>query len=160
MSELTHQEACRLIYTDRVSPADRQALQAHLRVCEQCRQFARTFEALNRHLVLDTLPARPSRQFTADFRESAARRSRRSHIMKPVYAVGGLAALLLLMLAGWFIVRSNLQTTGLLEAPQLLPISLSEARATPQVSAADSKPDVLGSDSDIAKLDETLFAAV
>lgn len=56
--------------------------------------------------------------------------------MKPVYALGGAVALALLMLAGWFIIRSNVQTTGLLEAPQLPAVSIPEAQVAPGIDAA------------------------
>ena len=113
MSELTHQGAFRLIYKRRRTEAERGALQSHLQHCAECRQDAEMAGMFNDHLVLKELPTRPSPRFSAVYREQAARRSRRSHIMKPIYAVGGTVALALIVLAGWFIVRANPQTANL-----------------------------------------------
>ena len=129
MSELTHQGAFRLIYKRRRTEAEQGTLQSHLQHCPECRQDAEMAGLFTDHLVLKELPARPSPRFSVVYREQAARRSRRSQIMKPIYSVGGAVALALLMLAGWFIIRSNIQTTGLVEAPQLPAISASEPQA-------------------------------
>jgi ankyrin repeat protein len=128
MSELSHEGAFRLIVQGHLSEAERLVLGSHLRTCPACRRSLAADSALQHHLVLQKPKTRPSPQFTAVYMESAARHSRRSQIMKPIYAIGGAAALALLMLAGWFIIRSNIQTTGLLEAPQLPAISVSEPR--------------------------------
>lgn len=164
MSELTHENAYRLIYQAHLSDSERAALQHHLRSCPSCRMNAVVFNVLENHLWLGELPTRPSPQFTAVYRESAARRSRRSRIMKPVYAVGGAAALVMLMLAGWFIVRSNIQTAGLVEAPKLPDLSVSEVQATPLPAApeaAAAKPTIdLLPDIEIAAVDQTLIDAV
>ena len=133
MSELSHQGAHRLIHQDHLTSAEQQALRAHLRQCADCRQRTAVAAMLARHLSLRPVRHTASSAWTADYLRSAARRYRRSQIMKPVVAVGGLAAMLLLMLAGWFIVRSNLLTIGLLEPPQLPAISLSEAQESDTV---------------------------
>ena len=74
MSELTHQGAFRLIYKRRRTEAEQGALQSHLQHCAECRQDAEMAGMFNDHLVLKELPTRPSPQFTAVFKESAARR--------------------------------------------------------------------------------------
>ena len=163
MSDLSHQGAFRLIYEPNRTEAEQAALQSHLRTCAECRQDAHMADIFTDHLVLKSLPTRPSVQFTADFKESVNRRSRRSHIMKPIYAVGGLAALALLMLAGWFVIRSNIQTTGLLGAPELPPMSVSEPQATalPAVAVeSEAQPDTNQQEIDMTLLDENLVAAI
>ena len=100
MSELTHQGAYRLIHQSQLTTAEHAALRGHLRTCPACREHAVMAGTLKNQLALEPSTVRPSPQFTAVYMESAARRSRRSQIMKPIYAVGGAAALALLMLAG------------------------------------------------------------
>jgi len=158
MSDLSHQGAFRLIYKRRLTRAEQDALQRHLRHCAECREDAEMAGLFSDHLVLKALPTRPSAQYTAVFMEGAARRSRRSHIMKPIYAVGGTVALALLMLAGWFIIRSNIQTTGLVEAPQLPAVSISESQPAAQPAAPEevvSQPEI-----DMAAANEQLVEAV
>jgi ankyrin repeat protein len=72
--------------------------------------------------------------------------------MKPIYAVGGAVALALVMLAGWLIIRSNIQTTGLIEAPQVPAVNLPESPVEPQPEAVEAQ--------DMAALNENLVAAV
>jgi ankyrin repeat protein len=167
MSELTHQGAFRLIYKRRRTEAEQGALQNHLQYCPECRQDAEMAGLFNDHLLLKELPTRPSPQFSAVYREQAARRSRRSQIMKPIYAVGGAAALALLMLAGWFIIRSNIQTTGLVEAPELPAISVSEPQTPLDVAANDQIAEILReagaegeSQAKASTIDEQLIDAV
>ena len=158
MSDLSHQGAFRLIYKRRLTRAEQDALQRHLRHCAECREDAEMAGLFSDHLVLEALPTWPSAQYTAVFMEGAARRSRRSHIMKPIYAVGVTVALALLMLAGWFIIRSNIQTTGLVEAPQLPAVSISESQPAAQPAAPEevvSQPEI-----DMAAANEQLIEAV
>lgn len=117
MSELSHQDAYRLIHKGQLTIAEREALRRHLRQCPACRSHAAAAGAMISHLVLEQSPTRPSPQFTAVYRERAARRARRSQIMKPIYAVGGAVALALFVLAGWFIVRANPQAASIDPAP-------------------------------------------
>lgn len=155
MSELSHLGAYRLIHQGYLTEAERFALSNHLQECAACRQHAIMAGVLSNHFVLEASSARPSPQFTAVYMESAARRSRRSHIMKPIYAVGGLAALALLMLAGWFIIRTNFQTTGLVEAPQVPAVNVSGPQVEPQPEVVEPPPEI-----DVAVLNENLVAAV
>jgi ankyrin repeat protein len=149
MSDLSHQRAFRLIYEPSRTEAEEAALQSHLRTCTECRRDAQMAGLFSDHLILKSLPTRPSAQFTAVYLESAARRSRRSQIMKPIYTVGGAIALALIVLASWFIVRGNPQTTTLDSAPMETVISVTPGTlVTPQVEALP------------APLDENLVAAV
>jgi len=136
MSELSHESAKRLIHKDRLSDAECLALRGHLQTCAACRRHKGLDGLLRQNLALDSAAARPSPQFTAVFMESAARRSRRSHVMKSVYAVGGAVALALIALAGWFIVRGNPQAATLEVLPvQTVLATAPEPLATPTGAA-------------------------
>ncbi|MFN2254630.1 MAG: ankyrin repeat domain-containing protein [Candidatus Promineifilaceae bacterium] len=149
MSELSHEKAKRLIHKDQLSSSEQLALRSHLRTCPDCRRHTGLDGLLRHYLVPDKSSTRPSPQFTAVFMESAARRSRRSHIMKPVYAVGGAIALALVVLAGWFIVRANPQAATL----EILPVKT--------VLATAPEPIVTPSPvAQVAHLDRKLITAV
>ncbi len=128
MSELSHQAAYRMIHQSQLNEAERTRLRGHLQKCEACRQHASAAGMLALAFALEPQSRVPSARFRAAFMESASRRSRRSRIMKPVHAAGALAALALIVLAGWFIFRANSQTLTLDPLPDQPP-----ALATPQV---------------------------
>lgn len=110
MSEISHQRAFQLIHKRNLNDAEKSRLQDHLQRCPECRLDAKIAGFLDDRLVLKALPTRPSPQFTAGYMQSARRRSWRSQIMKPVYAVGGAVVLVLLVLAGWFLMRPDIQS--------------------------------------------------
>ena len=110
MSNLSHRGAYRLIHQSHLSTAEQETLNDHLRHCAACRRHAIMAGVMGRHLVLQPVRQKPSARQTAVYLRSAQRRSRRSQIMKPIYALGGIAAVIILSLAGWYLVRPNLET--------------------------------------------------
>lgn len=132
MSELSHLGAYRLIHQSQLTAAEHFALQRHLRECAACREHAAMAGHLRNNFVLQAPAARPSPRFTAVYLESAARRSRRTQVLKPVYAAAGMAALALIVLAGWFLVRSTPETTTLETVPivKTLEVVVPAARPT------------------------------
>lgn len=112
MSNLSHQGAYRLIHKRELTGVERQDLHQHLQECAACRQHADAVAYLARHLTLGAVRMRPNSSFTDAYLRSAQRHTRRNQFMKPIYAVGGIAVVVLLALAGWFIVRPNLESTA------------------------------------------------
>lgn len=120
MSELSHQSAQRLIHSSRLNEAERLALHGHLRHCAACREHAHMVGVLNQHFVLEPAAVRPSARFAEGYLETALRRSHRNQILKPLTTVAGLAAMILVVLAAWFIIHNNPLTTADAETEQEL----------------------------------------
>jgi serine/threonine-protein phosphatase 6 regulatory ankyrin repeat subunit B len=107
MSELSHEDAQKLVHKSHHSLAERLALANHLRTCPACRRYSAVNSALRDTLVMENPKTRPSAQFTAVFMESVTHRSRRNQLLRPLSTATGLAVMLLLVLAGWFVIKSN-----------------------------------------------------
>ena len=120
MSELSHKEAYRLIHQRQLDAEDRAALRAHLSQCESCRQHAALDGMLSRYLVLSPAGYRPSSAQSAVYMARVKRQNRSQKIIKPVYALASLAAIVILGLAGWFIMRPNLETTSIAASESLV----------------------------------------
>jgi len=120
MSELSHQDVLKLVHRGHQSTADRRALTNHLRTCSACRRYMAVDSALRDHLLLENPKTQPSAQFTAVFMENIARRSRMMSFLKPLSNAVGLAAMLLLMFAGWSLIKSNPIPATIDETEQLL----------------------------------------
>ncbi len=93
MSEFSHKEAQRLIHQRRLSAAERLALRNHLDQCATCREHALMDRLLSSYLVLSPVNQRPTSAQATVYLGRVQRHSRRQRIMKPVYALAGIAAL-------------------------------------------------------------------
>ena len=113
MSEFSHKEAQRLIHQRRLSAAERQALSAHLSHCASCGQHAVIDGLLSKYLVLNPANHRPTSAQTAVYLGRVRRHNRRQRIMKPVFALAGIAAIILLAVAGWLVMRPNIEAEPL-----------------------------------------------
>ena len=112
MTEVSHEGAYRLIHQRYRTPYEAQALRSHLRVCGECRRHAAAAAFLTRQLAAE--PARrvaPPEQATR-FLRRATRQRRRNLVIRPLNSAAALAAITLIVVAGWLSFRSTARLVG------------------------------------------------
>jgi hypothetical protein len=106
MTSLSHEQVREFIQQGHLAEEDRPALQQHLSSCDECRAYAAMHVLLWRDLPLRT----PRKMPTAAQRETilSTANSRRISppFWRPLSALGGVAAVLFLALAFWFVLRA------------------------------------------------------
>lgn len=124
MTNLTHQQAHEAIQQAYLPEDEREALRQHLVECPECRAYA----AMHVHLLRETPPAagraRPTPAQRDAILSAAGRRSFVNNPLRPLVSAAGLAALALVIVAAWFVMRP-----GPSSATQPLPAPLATAEA-------------------------------
>ena len=109
MSELSHRQADKLIQGEHLSSQERDALAAHLRGCEACRHYLTMHLHLSQNLQLEPVRTRPAPELRAALRRRADNQQRRDQIMKPIQLLAGVAAIIILGVAGWLLLGNTPQ---------------------------------------------------
>lgn len=158
-----------------LEPAERRAVQEHLRSCEECRTRLREEQALVQLLPRTVNEVQPSREtklklfarVDADLATQGAQvqapetkverqvaqaprgpisqapapgPARRSWVRQPVWALAGLAALVLVVLAGWLALQNNVSPeqraiAGILNDPAVQMVALAGTKDAPGAQA-------------------------
>ena len=103
MSELSHRQADKLIHGEHLSSQERDALTAHLMQCEACRHYLAMHLHLSQNLQLESVRTRPAPELRTALRRRVHNQQRRNQIMKPLQVLAGIAAVIVLIVAGWML---------------------------------------------------------
>jgi enterochelin esterase-like enzyme len=139
MTSLSHEQAREFIQQNHLAEEDRLALRQHLAACDECRTYAAMHVLLMRDLPLRAARAMPTAAQRAAIRAAAEGHHPVPPFWRPLSAVGGLAAILFLSLAFWFVLRaaSPVADRPLLPAPWATFIAPFRPQTTPTPATAE-----------------------
>jgi hypothetical protein len=136
MSELTHRRARALIQQESISSLERSALRIHLTGCEECGRYAAVHQHLRRHLHLEPVRTTIAPEQRTALMERVRVQHRRAQIMKPVYALTGVAILAVVIVGAWLAIGSLLQE----DAPEAVPPTAISVSPTAQPTLEPTLP--------------------
>jgi hypothetical protein len=106
MVRLSHEQAREFVQQTYLAEEDRLALRQHLSTCDECRAYAATHVHLLQQLSLRAARAQPTAAQRAAFLAAARENHAAPRSWRLLTAVGGLAALLFMVIASWLVVRA------------------------------------------------------